>query len=57
MRFRDRFLDEWDDMAYMIKRGKIEQVKKLIKENRKFKLYTPWREGGDTILHVAAEYN
>ena len=57
LRLRDQFISEWDDLAYTIKRGRIEKVQEYLKPRREYKVNTHFKLNGDTILHVAAEYN
>lgn len=31
--FNNTFLDEWDDLGYLIRRGRVEEVKEVVKYN------------------------
>lgn len=54
---REDILDEWDDLAYLIRRSRIQQVKEECKMNQKFTKRTKFRENGDSVLHICAEFN
>ena len=49
------FNEEWDDMAYLIKRDRVDFVKeKVTAMKKKFKGGAKWRPTGETVLHVCA---
>ena len=52
-----QIVDEWDDLCYLIKRGRVSTVKEEIRMNQKFHGKLVFRENGDNILHICAEYN
>ena len=54
---RDDILEEWDDYVYMIRRGRVEQVKEELKMNQGFHKDVLIKETGETILHICAEHN
>mmetsp|Transcript_10960 Transcript_10960/g.18329 ORF Transcript_10960/g.18329 Transcript_10960/m.18329 type:complete len:410 (-) Transcript_10960:37-1266(-) len=57
VRLRDNFRDEWDDIAYLIKRGRIANIKVELKQMKGFHPKSRFRDNGDSILHVLAEFN
>ena len=54
---KEDFFDEWDDLAYYIKRGRVEQVKDECGMSQDFTKRTKFRANGDMILHICAEFN
>lgn len=55
--FRSDFMQEYDDLAYAIKRGKMDKVKEMIRMNRQFDHKARFKNTGESILHVCAEYD
>ena len=55
-KLKAEFLDEWDDLAYAIKRGRIQEVKEKIKKNKSVKGNVKFRPNGEGMLHACAEY-
>ena len=51
------YLPEWEDLAYYVRRGKIENVQEILKKTRKWDPNTPVRPTGEILLHICAEYN
>ena len=48
--------EEWDDLAYLIRRCRVQQVKEETKMNPRFKRTTKFRQNGDGVLHICAEF-
>ena len=53
----DEVFEEWDEYVYMIRRGRIDQIKEEIKMNQQFHKDAKMKETGETILHICAEHN
>ena len=54
---KPKFYDQFDDLAYAIRRGRVKFVQEEITMDQTFKGDHIFRENGETMLHVCAEYD
>jgi hypothetical protein len=54
--FRSQTTDEWDDLVWLIQRGKVNQIMEELPINQSFMHNSRLRETGEQVLHVCAEY-
>lgn len=52
----DLYHQQYDELAYLVRLGKTEDVKSILKMDRRFNPKITLKESGETILHVAAEF-
>lgn len=54
--YNPRTIDEWDDLVWLIQRGKVEKIIDEIPINQSFHASSKLKETGEQVLHVCAEY-